>query len=160
MTRPFLVRVRTDNWLQLLKCRKGNVAIEFGFMVPIFVLVTLAAVELGRLGSEMSRITHAAKAGTQYGIQDQSNANDISGIIQAVRDNAEDANNELTVSARRYCRCPGQSVDLPCTDSCTDDKFAPMFVEVNVSHDLAAVFDYLKLPVTYPLAVRSTSRVR
>lgn len=146
---------------RLRRCPRGNVAIEFGFMVPVFLLVVLAAAELGRLGIEWATVTNAAKAGAQYGVQDQSNAADIAGMIQAARDDAGDVNNLLTVAARQYCRCPGTTVETPCSDECVaDTTFAPMYVEVTVSESLSAIYAYANLPASYAISVTSTSRVR
>lgn len=140
--------------------RRGNVAIEFGFMVPVFILLTLGAVELGRLGTEWSRLTHAAYSGVQYGIKDQANAANIPGMVQAARDDADDATNELSITARRYCQCPEAAVEVACSATCVDDKFTPMFVEVTATRDLAAIIPYADLPVSYPISVERTGRVR
>ena len=140
--------------------RRGNVAIEFGFMVPVFILLTLGAVELGRLGTEWSRLTHAAYAGVQFGIKDQANAANIPGMVQAARDDADDAPNELAITARRYCQCPEAAVEVACSATCVDDKFTPMFVEVTATRDLAAIIPYADLPVSYPISVQRTARVR
>ena len=145
---------------RLCGSRRGNVAIEFGFLVPILVLLTLAAVELGRLGSEYTRVKHAAHAGTQYGTKDQSNAANVPGIIQAARSDAEDTAKELTIAARRYCRCPTASSEVACSTTCSDGKFSPMFVEVSVSRDLTPIIPYAGLPLSYPISVQNTGRVR
>jgi hypothetical protein len=124
------------------------------------ILLTLAAVELGRLGSEWTRLKHAAHAATQYGIQDQANAANIPGMIAAARADADDTANELAIDARRYCLCPGAVTEAACSETCPDGKFSPMYVEVSVSRDLAAVIPYASLPISYPIAVQDTNRVR
>ena len=139
---------------------RGNVTTEFAFLVPILILLTLAAIELGRLGSEWTRLKHAAHAATQYGIQDQANAANIPGMIAAARADADDTGSELTVDARRYCLCPESASEVDCSATCADGKFSPMYVEVSVSRDLAAVIPYLSLPSSYPIAVQDTNRVR
>ena len=151
---------RTINRRRLLHCRKGNVAIEFGFMVPVFVLLALAGVELSRLAIEWSRITHAASAGALYGMQDQTNAADITGMEQAARDDASDTTNSLIVTARTFCQCLGVAAEIVCTTNCTDGKYPPMFVEVRVEEPLSAVMPYLNLPPSYALEVVNVSRVR
>lgn len=138
----------------------GNVVIEFAFLVPVLLLLTLGAVELGRLGTEWTRVKHAAHAGTQFGVQDQANAANTQGMIDAARLDADDTDNELTIAARRYCRCPGQTTEVQCSEKCADDNFSPMYVEVTVSRDLAALIPYLDLPVSYPISAENTGRVR
>ena len=139
---------------------RGNVTTEFAILVPVLILLTLAAIELGRLGSEWTRLKHAAYAATQYGMQDQANAANIPGMIAAARADADDTENELTIDARRYCLCPGSAAEVNCSATCADGKFSPMYVEVSVSRDLAAVIPYLSLPLSYPIAVEDTNRVR
>ena len=140
--------------------QRGNVIIEFAFMLPVFILVTLGAVELGRAGTDWSRLTHAAYSGVQYGIKDQANAANIPGMIQAARDDADDTANELTITARRYCSCPETSAEAVCSTTCADDGFIPMFVEVTTTRDLGAIIPYANLPVSYPISVQRTGRVR
>lgn len=143
-------------------CRnaRGNVTTEFAFLVPILILLTLAAIELGRLGTEWTRMKHAAQAATQYGMQDQANAANVPGMIAAARADADDTGNELTIDARRYCLCPESAAEVDCSAACADGKFSPMFVEVSVSRDLDAVLPYMSLPLSYPIAVQDTNRVR
>ena len=140
--------------------RRGNVAIEFGFIVPIFILLTLGAVELGRAGTEWSRLTHAAYAGVQFGVKDQGNAADTAGMVQAARDDADDPSNELSITARRYCQCPESTSEVACSTTCVDTKYTPMFVEVTAARDLGAIIPYASLPVSYPISVQRTGRVR
>ena len=160
MTTHHCMEMLSTVFRRLRRSRRGNVAIEFGFMVPIFILLTLAAVELGRLGSEWMRLEHAADAGTQYGIYDQGNAGDIPGMIKAARSDADDTTNQLTIGARRYCRCPGSGTEVSCSTTCPDGKFSPMYVEVSVSSNLAAMIPLMGLPLSYPISVKHTSRVR
>ena len=107
MKNSYRVTTLVASFRSLLGSRRGNVAIEFAFIAPILILLTLAAVKLGRLGSEWTRVKHAANAGTQFGVQDQANAANAQGMIDAARLDADDTTNELAITARRYCRCPG-----------------------------------------------------
>lgn len=146
---------------RLRRCSRGNVAIEFGFMVPVFLFTVLAAAELGRLGIQWATVTNAAKAGAQFGVQDQAAAANIAGMEQAARDDAGDINNLLTVAARQYCRCPGTTVETPCSDECVaDTTYPPLYVEVTVSQTLNAIYAYMSLPSSYAISSTATSRVR
>lgn len=148
---------------------EGNTAVEFGLFLPVLLLVLLAAVELGRYGVEMNRLTNAARAGMQYAIQGQGYAKATDFIIDAVREDAGDTNNSLTVTARAFCRC-SSGRELPCTDECTqageDGEYAPMYVTIAVSENYQALFPLLaanpsfSLPVNYSPSVVTTSRVR
>lgn len=147
----------------------GNTAVEFGLFLPAILLVLLAAVELGRYGVEMNRITNAARAGMQYAIQGQGYAEATDWIADAVRADAGDTNDSLTVSVRAFCRC-SSGRELPCTDECTgageDGEYAPRYVTIAVSETFDALFPFLgtnpifTLPVSYTPSVVTTARLR
>jgi len=147
---------------------EGNTAVEFGLFLPVILLVLLAAVELGRYGVEQNRIVNAARAGVQYALQGQGYAVLTNNIIAAVRADAGDASNSLTVTARQFCRC-SNGQEIPCTDECNlsgDTKYAPMYVEVHVSETYNALFPLLTanafytLPVSFSPSVVTTARIR
>ena len=128
--------------LRRLSGADGNVAVEFGLFLPVVMLTLLAAVELGRYGTEMNRVTNAARAGMQYAIQGQGYAKATDWIIDAVREDAGDTTNHLTVSSQWFCRCSdGTTPD--CNDDCPDGSYAPMYVEISVSETFDALFPLL-----------------
>jgi Flp pilus assembly protein TadG len=161
--------VRIGGFLRRLREEHGNTAVEFGLMLPAILLILLASVELGRYGTEMNRVTNAARAGMQYAIQGQGYATATDFIIEAVRDDAGDTNNSLTVTTRAFCRC-SSGRELTCTDECNqageDGEYAPMYVTIAVSETFQALFPLLAanpsfaLPVNYSPSVVTTSRVR
>lgn len=158
-------KFRIDGLLRRLRAENGNTAVEFGLMLPAILLVLLAAVELGRYGAEMNRITNAARAGMQYAIQGQGYAKATDFIIDAVRADAGDTTNSLTVTTRWYCRCTA-AAEVDCTSTCVDDNYPQMYVTIAVSETFEALFPLLAanpsfaLPVNYSPAVVTTSRVR
>ena len=155
--------------LRRLDGEHGNTAVEFGLMLPVILLILLGTVEFGRYGAEMNRITNAARAGMQYAIQGQGYAKASDFIIEAVREDAGDTTNSLTVTTRAFCRC-SSGRELACTDECTqageDGEYAPMYVEIAVSETFEALFPLLaanpsfSLPVSFSPSVVTTSRVR
>ncbi|MDH3704308.1 MAG: pilus assembly protein [Alphaproteobacteria bacterium] len=146
---------------RLRRCRRGNVAIEFGFMVPVFLMLAFAGVELGRLSVEWSRLTQAASAGTLYGVQDYASAFDNDGQEAAAREDAGDVTNQLAITAETVCICPGTTAELVCTTApnCGDGKYAPAYVRVTIQEDLSAFLSYLNIPATYPITVSNMARV-
>lgn len=160
MTAHHLVETVSIVFRRLHRNRQGNVAIEFALMIPIFILLTLAAVELGSLGVQWMRMEHAADAGTQYGIYDQGNAGDKAGMINAARMDADDTTNTLDIDANHYCQCPESTTPDSCSTTCADGKFAPMYVWTSVAGNLTAIIPLAGLPLSYPISVKHTSRVR
>ena len=143
----------------LLRCARGNIAVEFGFLASLLAIMAVGAFDFGRYGVELMRINSAARAGAQYGTLDHSAANDIANMEQYARDDAADLANELSVAARQFCRCPN-GAEVGCSTQCTDGQYAPLYVEVTVTDSLDLLFDYPGLPPTVTLAAGSQMRVR
>lgn len=144
----------------LMRDRRGNVSIEMAFLVTFLLLLVMGAYDFGRLAMEQSGVTQAARAGTQYAVLDQANATDTAGMIQAARDEAEDVDNELNITARNFCRCPDSAVEVSCSSNCPDGQYAPLYVEVTVEDTLDMLFDYPGLPEANSYTLRSTSTMR
>ncbi len=106
----------------------GNVTIEFGFVILFMVTLALGAYDFGNLGYQKIAVTNAARAGSQYGVQDMSTAEDAGGMIQAARNDINDVADELTISARNYYFCPGQGEVADPSVLCADDSFSYMYV--------------------------------
>ena len=102
----------------------GNVTIEFGFVILFMVTLALGAYDFGNLGYQKIAVTNAARAGSQYGVQDMSTAEDSAGMIQAARNDINDTANALDINARNYYFCPGEGEVLDETVLCADSSFS------------------------------------
>jgi Flp pilus assembly protein TadG len=142
---------------RLFRHRAGNVTIEFGFVILFMITLGIGAYDFGNLGYQKIAITSAARAGAQYGVQDQVTAADTAGMIQAARNDADDSDEALTITARQYCSCPGQG-ELSCNVICDDDSFSYMYVEVTAEDQVELLFPYPY--VTSPQTVASTNTMR
>ncbi len=138
----------------------GNVTIEFGFVILFIVTLAIGAFDFGRLGYEKIAVTNAARAGTQYGVQDMSTAEDIAGIIQAARNDIGDTNDELNISARNYYSCPGQGEVADESVLCDDGTFSYFYVEVTVPDEIDLLFPYPGITSPRQIASTNTMRVR
>ena len=139
--------------------RAGAVSVELAFFIPVAAVMITGAIEFGRLGLEQVRLASAARAGTQYGIYDLSSAGDINGIIDAVRLDADDVSNALTVTAVNICRCP-DGTEQACNISCSDGEYAPLYVEVSITEAVDLWFGFPGVPTTITLAANSSMRLR
>ncbi len=144
---------------RLWRCPRGNVAVEFGILAPLLVIMALGAFDFGRYGLGLLRVSSAARAGVQYGTLDHSTANDIANMIQYARDDAVDPANELSIAARQFCRCP-TGAEVACASPCPDGAYPPIYVEVTVADTLDLSFAYPGLPSTVTLAAASRMRLR
>jgi Flp pilus assembly protein TadG len=141
------------------KSVSGNVTVEFAFVIPVLVMIGMGAFDFGRMGLQKITVSSAALAGAQYGTQDFVTAAHTAGMIQAARNDANDTNNELTVTARQYCSCPTDG-EVACTATCSDSSFNFMYVDVTVQDDLTILFAYPGVSKDQTIVSTSTMRVR
>jgi Flp pilus assembly protein TadG len=146
--------------LHLLKCRDGNALVELGLIAPVMLGLIVGAVDYGRFAVEQATISSAARAGAQYGIQDQVYATNIDGMRDAAQEDAEDT--ALNVTPLNYCECPeavGTAVDCG-LGICADGTWAPMYVEVTAQRTFDFIFDYPGVPQSQNVVYTSKMRVR
>lgn len=150
----------TASLKSLLRDGAGNVTIEFGFVILFMATLAVGAYDFGNLGYQKIAITNAARAGSQYGVQDMSTAEDTAGMVQAARDDANDAANELTINARNYYYCPGEGEVADESVVCADDSFSYLYVEVTVEDQIDLLFPYPFVSSPQTVASTNTMRVR
>ncbi len=138
----------------------GNVTIEFGFVILFMITLALGAYDFGNLGYQKIAVTNAARAGSQYGVQDMSTAEDTDGMIQAARNDINDTANALDIDARNYYFCPGQGEVADQSVLCDDDSFSYMYVEVTVEDEIDLLFPYPFVSSPQTVASTNTMRVR
>src|SRR5206468_11190947 len=117
-------------------------------------------------------VSHAARAGVQYGAQDNVKSGDFAGMRQAASDALGDVSN-FTVTACRYCRCAdGTGSCTSCnagTDGCSSGSgclgtcgSAALQVDVLVTLDkvLTTLFSCAGRPRKADLSRRATMLVQ
>lgn len=149
-----------DRFEALARDVAGNVTIEFGFVILFMVTLAIGAFDFGRLGYQKIAVTSAARAGTQYGVQDMSTANDGAGMIQAARDDIGDADAALLITARSYYACPGQGEVADASVLCDDGSYSYLYVEVTVPEEINFLFPYPGIESLREVASTNTMRVR
>ena len=142
----------------MLQNTAGNVTIEFGFVILFMVTLGIGAYDFGNLGYQKIAVTSAARAGSQFGVQDMSTAEDTAGMIQAARNDINDTANALDISADNYYFCPGQGEVADESILCDDDTFSYFYVVVTVEDEVELLFPYPF--VTSPQVVASTNIMR
>ena len=119
----------------------GAASVELALLAPALILLMAATWDFGRAVQESSRLAAAARAGAQYGMQSVDAAADTAAIAQAVRDDAQDSANALTVTATRSCQCPGGGA-VACDGTCGASGAAQVFVRVQVTAPFETLFPY------------------
>jgi len=122
----------------LITGEDGNVTIELALIMTVMAAVIVLGVDFSRMTIEKHRLEQFARAGAQYGLLGQTQAQDLIGVAAAVSDAAGDDAGDLTITLRNFCECPG-GVAADCGDECAGAEVPDLFLEVLVSKD----FDYL-----------------
>lgn len=149
------------DWIgRFLRTRDGNALVELGLAAPVMLGLTVGAIDYGRFAVEQATISSAARAGAQFGIQDQVQAMDLDGMRAAAREDAKDP--ALQVTPLNYCECPeavGTFIDCG-VGICADGTWAPMYVEVTAQRTFEFIFDYPGVPQNQVMTYTSKMRVR
>jgi hypothetical protein len=82
-----------------LRDSRGNVAIEFALMLPVFIVVLMGLADYGRAMTARSELDSAARAGLQVLLRD---ITDTAGAISAAETSAPEAD----ATANIVCVCP------------------------------------------------------
>ena len=136
----------------------GNVTIEFGFVILFMATLGIGAYDFGNLAYQKIAVTNAARAGSQYGAQDMSTAENDVGMKQAARDDIND-NAIDPPDADSYYFCPNQTPNVVAVDVlCDDGSFSYFYVWVTVPKDVDLLFPYPF--VSSPITVASTNTMR
>ena len=142
------------------KSSKGTVSVELALVVIVLAFIAMGAFDFARYGIEVTRITQAVRAGGQSAIQSPTDAGNATAIEQAIRDDAGDTKNELTIKVNPpFCSCPG-GVPKTCGQTCADGGFAPMYVNVTAQSDLDIFFNFPGVPSSVQVTASSQLRVR
>ncbi len=139
MWRKILPRLRARRRLG----NEGLAAIELAFVAPMLILLMTGGWDLGNVVYQAERLANAARAGTQFGLATANNAN-YTGMVQAARDDANDPNNALTVSATQVCACPGGGTPTAatCGTTCSGGASQLVYVQVTVKENYSTMFTY------------------
>src|SRR5881227_1961012 len=102
-------------------CR-GIALTEFVLVLPLAFVLFIGILDFGRVFYTAMTVSHAARAGVQYGAQDNIKSGDFPGMEQAARTAAGDVTPLPTMTAGRYCLCKdgtGSCGCTPGTDGCS-----------------------------------------
>ena len=161
---------------------RGSAMVELALTTPLFFLIIVGAVELGRVAYFAIEVQSASRAGAAYGSVNYGNTVSNPGqteSIQAAKDDAPDIPNLVVNSPYTYCVCetitstnsvPSASFSsaLSCTNStiqnCTNESATSVQLPITyVKVDTQATIDpliYLPgLPTTYTLHGSTRMRV-
>nr|QOL00416.1 hypothetical protein [uncultured organism] len=135
----------------------GSAGIELALAAPLLALLITAGFDFGRALYEQHRLVAAARAGVQYAMQSTTDWTDTTDITAAVRADAGDTANSLTVTPST-CTCPGGNSPCSTSTTCSGSTIAGTYVKVVVSESYSTVVSYPF--VTSPFTISGQALVR
>ncbi len=127
-------------------------------MLPVILVTMVGAIEIGRVAYASIEVSTAARAGVQYGCQNESNAENASSMEQAALDDVNLTG--MTASASYSCKCSNGSTTSCTSNTCTSGTHLEEYVTVTTSYSMNSLFKYPGIPQTYSLSGYATMRVR
>ena len=137
---------------------EGLAAIELAWVAPVLVLLMTGGWDLGNVIYQAERLTNAARAGAQYGLATNNNT-DYTGMVQAARNDANDPNSALNVTANQVCTCPGGTpTAAACGGTCANGASQLAYVQVTAKENYSTMFTYPF--VSNPVSLTGTVMLR
>lgn len=145
--------------------RKAQAALEMAIVAPFLLLLFLVIADFGRIFFTYLELIGAARAGAQYGAQNQATAVDTGGMENAAAAAAPGLT-LTTNTATCYCACQsGTSLTKSsCADTnpvcgspppCSDYR---LYVQVNTAATFTTLFSYPGVPRVTNLTAESIMR--
>lgn len=136
----------------------GQSAVELAIILPVLLLLLLAAADFGRALYVSVAVQNAARAGAQYGSQSVITAADSSGMVAAATMDAAEITS-LTATASQ-CTCISSSNVAACPLSyCTNNPQAT-YVEVDTHASFQLIGTYLGITSPVRLSGKAIMQVQ
>ena len=144
----------------LARSEAGAAAVELAVILPVLTLLAIGVADYGRSYFAGITVSHAARAGAQYGAQNTGTSGNFTGMSAAAIQDAGDVGRIDPPSASRFCRCPDSTADVDCTTTCTGYGAPETFVSVTTSKTVRFLLRYPGLPTGSTVTRTVTLRVQ
>jgi Flp pilus assembly protein TadG len=140
-----------------IKSESGQAIIELAIILPVAVSLLIGIMEIGRYANESIMVSHAARAGVQYGAQNRVTASSDAAIIQAAQNDAPTLTT-MTVTPSHFCTCAdGTSSTCQGTD-CSGSRIIE-YVKVDTQTQMESMFAYPGFPTSFTVKGEKIMRV-
>ncbi|ERR1700722_3939890 len=135
---------------------EGSSFVELAIVLPVFFLMFVPAVDIGRALYAYIEVASAAQAGAAYGMQ---NPSDVSGMQSAAVSGTANLPN-VTSTATYGCECSdGTSGSASCTSTPSCSYNYVNYVDVVASATYVPIFKYPGLPPSMSISKEIRLRV-
>jgi len=143
---------------RLIRAQDGTSVMEFAILAPVLIFLLFGLIEVGRYAYFAILAAHAAHTGAQWGAQDTSTADNVPGMKNAAKQDAQ-AVSTWTVNAQTMCSVSSAPL-VPCSGaSLVSAANTVYYVKVTVTGTFSALFNYPGIPANIPVSGSATMRV-
>jgi Flp pilus assembly protein TadG len=162
LLRDFLHR----SFTRLTECVRGIAAIEFAFITPVLILMSIAVFDLGQGAYRDMQVQNAAQAGAEYAIAHGFNANSIS---NAVKSATSFAGIGVSQAPSQFCGCASStgisnvscnSTCSSCNSTCSNGLGPGTYVTVSAQGTYTTMIPYPMMPSSFTFNAQSTARIQ
>ena len=143
---------------RLRKSERGGAMVELAVVLPVLILLAIGVMDYGRVFFTSITVANAARAGAEWGAQNQANSVKTSDLENFAKLDGTEAGT-LVVTSSRTCKC-GATVVACSTASCAGYGVPRVFIAVTVTKDVALLIKYPGLPTTVTIARTATFRLQ
>lgn len=150
---------------------RGSALVEAALLMPVLFLMLFGTMDFGRIFYTGVAVASAARAGVQFASFTPGNAGNFDGIKQAAQNDA--ANQGLpaqliTVTAKIFCQCVGDSSTNITYNSCTITTCSaygaagtpPSYSEVTVAYTFNTLVNWPGIPSSSTITRTARMRVQ
>lgn len=140
-----------------IKSDSGQALVELAIILPVALALLIGIAEIGRYANECIVVSHAARAGVQYGAQNRVAASSDAQIIQAVQADAPGVTN-LTITPSHFCTCADGSSSTCQPTDCSGSRIIE-YVKVDTQTEMQSMFAYPGFPKSFTVKGEKIMRV-
>ena len=148
---------------QLLLARwtsqRGSAIVELTLLVPLFLLMLLGTADFARVFYTALSVSQAARAGVQYGAQNNDKSRDYAGMQKAAQLAAQDIGSLSTVTAGSYCQCTDRGRVDCVTGTCSEGS-PQIYVIGTAGKIFQTLWNYPGIPHSVALSRTAIMRVQ
>jgi Flp pilus assembly protein TadG len=140
-----------------MKRQAGQSLVELAVALPLLAALLTGAIEIGRLAYVYITLVSAARAGVQYGAQNDATAIDNTGMQTAAQNDAINISG-MTPTASHFCQCSDGTASTCSSGDCSGSIMIP-FVKVVTTATFTTLTHYPVIPSSIPLSATAVMRV-
>jgi Flp pilus assembly protein TadG len=153
----FNVAKRSQPMPGLWRGQEGGSLVELALTIPLLLLLLLGAGDFCRVFYTSIGLADAARAGAQYGSQDTIVASDITGMVNAAKQDAADIPG-ITVTASECVCTPTTGITTCGASYCTYSPKAT-YVVVDTQVAFKTLFTFTGIPSSLALSRKAVMQV-